>query len=130
MAFLLLMSSTGFSMNLHFCGHKIQDIQFYHESASCNMLKELNCNFSPEIMEQMKKNGCCNDQHFELSTDESILKKQNLDLSGFQIHFISAFIASFVKPDFYFQKQSFTYLEYSPPLLEYDFRVLYQSFII
>jgi hypothetical protein len=132
MAMVILVATTGFTMNAHFCAGELQHIAFLGQAESCEMhTKQLPpCQHEQESHSQIEKKSCCEDM--------SVISDQQDSLAG-------SIVPKIFKPDFKFIAvvSSFflaaiaeytphfsKYHQYSPPLIERDIPVLVQSFLI
>lgn len=75
MAFLLLITGTGFSMTVHYCAGEIRDVSFTGENIECEMMANMQKNACP--MHTQATSSCCEDQDLTLEGDshESYLVK-------------------------------------------------------
>ena len=120
LSFLLLLSTTGFTINKHFCGGHMVAVQFFstEEPESC-------C----DGMDNMPA-GCCHNETDYYQLDETF----NLAKVSFEIapNFVFTFIKHIVLNDLFTSTDTYKakYLHYKPPLIELDIPVLIQSFLL
>lgn len=139
MALLMLVSSTGFSIDLHYCQGNLKSFSLFGTAKSCHdkadtkhcKRKEMTC--KAEKIEQVKDNchkNCCSNKKIEIDADDT-QKITAQKLSKPQIQFISLFIEHFVLA---LNKTRFPndspHQNYIPPLLNKDIPVLIQSFLL
>ncbi|MBT8261830.1 MAG: hypothetical protein KJO05_03345 [Bacteroidia bacterium] len=123
---LMLASSSGIAYAQHFCGEfeMLSEITLGEKDLSCGMAMEL-----PGCDDETDEHDCCDNEYTKVDTDDTFAK------ASFEFdpgeNFIFAFYSVFVlfqvenypeNPDFY--------KDYSPPPLERDLQVLYDTFLI
>jgi len=109
MAFLMLVSSTGFSIDLHYCQGNLKSFSLLGEAKSCHeMAKAKHCSkmkkacHAPKATKEADddcKKDCCSNKKIEISADEDAQKIQVENLSPKQIKFVTAFVETFVLGD-------------------------------
>ena len=122
MAFLLLFSTVGFSVNVHFCQGKLSGVSILKQASCCSA--KTSCNHSVK----KSNKGCCENKTIIKQASKEDFNKtqqQKVELSQFAVAFIYAYCilpiqVKLVKP----------YALHKPPLPDKDFSVLYQSFLI
>jgi hypothetical protein len=128
LALLVLVSSSSFMVNMHFCGGHVQSVSLIEEATPCPMELQL-----PPCHKKMavKKSGCCEDkqvvfegkdfnaqvQVFSMFSLEAINWVATLPMIMEVIQFNEALAFSNQTP-------------YKPPIVERDIPVLVQSFLI
>ncbi len=130
MALLMMLSSTGFSMNVHYCQDQIKDICLFRKAKSCHEKQSNSVCCKANTINRADKDKCCHNETI-------VVEKSNLDATltqletahDIKLEFSAAFVESHVfnynlQPDFQ------TYKQYKPPLPERDLQVLYQTFLI
>jgi len=135
MAFLMLVSSTGFSIDLHYCQGNLKSFSLLGEAKSCHeMAKAKHCSKMKKACHAPKtthcKKDCCSNKKIEISADEDAQKIQVEHLSLKQIKFVTAFVKTFVLGDTDLSRQFIPHLNYKPPLLNRDIPILIQSFLL
>lgn len=127
---LMLASSSGIGYAQHFCGKMKMDaeITFGEKNLTCAMDSAVDdCEAEDDATSQ--HNDCCKDQITKIQTDENFAK------ASFNLKHFKTFVATFVSV-FVLQKVEFAspensiYKEYKPPLIERDFNILYDTFLI
>lgn len=131
---LILISSIGGSVDVHYCQGQIKSIAFFGKAKSChdNEIKQT-CHHSKKSDKSNnsnKKENCChNDKH--------TIEKSNLDapnpefsnLDNFQLKFVATYFVS-LSERYHNKIVLNNYREYKPPLVESDILVFYQVFRI
>lgn len=83
LSLLVLVSSTGFSVGMHFCAGKISDLSFYGEASECFMEQKSQtqppCN--TYMNEEFPKGSCCEDHQLIVDQLESATETNGLVLS-------------------------------------------------
>ncbi len=142
----MLISSFGFSLDVHFCGDEIKSVGFFGadecemENAltekstlpPCHRMSEKSsshCKKSIVGEQQVKTPPCCHNETFnyEASTE---LNKSVLDLE--KVSNVSAVLVyvALINHLFSFEKEQVSFYNYKPPLIDQDISVLYQVFRI
>ncbi len=136
LAFLLLFTSTGFSIDLHYCGGKVADVSIFGKANACNMMEEVNdssnhCQVEQKNQQQdsFKQSKCCYNETLAVDITDELTNADNTTLSHAQLTFITAyFISSYHL--FFSEEKETEYFNYSPPMISKDIQVLDQVFII
>jgi hypothetical protein len=128
LALMVLISSSSFMVNMHFCGGHMQSVSLIADADPCPMEVQL-----PPCHKKMavKKSGCCEDKHVVFEG-----KDFNAQLQDFSaLHWpASSFVVSLPLIMEVIQVNealSFSnHTPYKPPIVERDIPVLVQSFLI
>lgn len=128
LALLVLVSSSSFMVNMHFCGGHMQSVSLIEEAAPCPMEVELPaCHKKMEV----KKSGCCEDKHVAFEGKDFSAKVQDFSLLNWQaINWIASLpvIMEVIQVN---EALAFSnHIPYKPPIVERDLPVLKQSFLI
>ena len=67
MALFILISSTGMSLNIHYCGDELYDYTFIGQADSCKVEDSKKSDHSSKI----KDAGCCSFDHFKIETSDN-----------------------------------------------------------
>jgi len=127
LALLVLVSSSSFMVNMHFCGGHVQSISLIEEAASCPMETQL-----PPCHKKMavKKSGCCQDKHVAFEGKDFNAQVQDFSsLNLLAIHWVASLPMIMVIQ----VNEALAYsnhIPYKPPIVERDIPVLVQSFLI
>lgn len=94
MAVFILISSTGMSLNIHYCGDELYDYTFIGQADSCKVDDSNKNNHSSKI----KDAGCCSFDHFKIETSDNYKfsdfdKESNLN---FDLTFTKIFTKSLI----------------------------------
>lgn len=129
LSLLMLASSSGIAYSQHFCGglEMNSEITFGEKNISCGM--EIEKHSCVEESTAVEVHKCCENQFTKVKTDDNFAKA-SFTLK-FQKTFVATFVSVFVLPEVeiaYPEKTFFA--DYSPPPLEQDFNILYETFLI
>lgn len=141
MASLLLLSSTGFSVDLHFCKGQIKSFSLFGTAKSCHKTvastcnaKQKSCHSSLKTQETSFKSGCektcCSNATFNLEPDKDFHKVQLSEASSFSVDFIAISPFTIKSRLQNLPNRIIPYLNYIPPLLKLDLLVWIQTFIL
>jgi len=142
MAFLMLLSSTGFSIDLHYCQGNVKSFSFFGKAKSCHVevneshcsKKKKACHMTAPSMEQEQsgdcKKDCCSNKSFEISPDIDAEKIQIERLTIPQLQFVSVFVEVFILGHADLSKLHIPHLNYIPPILNRDIPIFIQSFLL
>jgi hypothetical protein len=140
LAFLIFCTSTGFSIDMHFCQDQLKSISFIGKAKSCHDLSAnatiKKCPHHQKMMKQDEgcstdgKNCCSNKTfYFQANKDQqfqSAVVIENKQLEKFDI----TSVPSFQFDKFGIVSDSAPYSHYKPPLILKDIPVLIQSFLL
>ena len=128
LALLVLVSSSSFTVNMHFCGGHVQSVSLIEEAASCPMEVQL-----PPCHKKIavKKSGCCEDKHVAFEGKDFNTQVQDFFFFIWQsINWVATLpmIMEIVQVN---ESLAFSnHTPYKPPIVERDIPVLVQSFLI
>ena len=133
LALLLLVTSTGFSMDMHYCQDQLKGISFIGEAENCHQAAaktKKSCHHKSENKEDSEQKNCCENETLVIEkSDIDATSPQSIDIKDIQLDFVLAYVSTFVLNN---QAESdFQPFElYKPPLPEIDIQVLFQTFLI
>jgi hypothetical protein len=128
LAFLVLVSSSSFMVNMHFCGGNMQSVSLIEEAAPCPM--EVNLPPCHKKM-QLKKSGCCEDKHVAFEGKDFSAKVQDFSMLNWQTSNWVATLPVIMEVIQINEALTFSnHISYKPPIVERDIPVLKQSFLI
>lgn len=117
LSFLILLGSSGIAYSQHFCGGKevIAEITVGHSDLSCGM--------------SMDENGCCDNHSTKVKTDENYsVFSQTFSFDNNLEVLLPAFNFEYVFVEDIQRVEVFS--DCSPPPLEKDLNILYETFLI
>ena len=128
LAFIVLVSSSSFVVNMHFCGGHVQSVSLIEEAAPCPMEVQL-----PPCHKKMaiKKSGCCEDTHVAFEGKDFNAKLH--DFSMLAWHAMNSVANLPLIMEVVQVNEALAYsshIPYKPPIVERDIPVLIQSFLI
>lgn len=126
MAIVVLMTTTSFTIDMHYCGDTMVDYSFFHKAASCKMQKAA-LTSSCETPE-MKKKSCCSDEQLIVTGQD--FKDNFSKLSFEQQVFVASFTYSYISLLEGSISNEVPFVDDSPPFIKRDVQVLHQSFLI
>jgi len=144
LTFLMLFSSIGFSMDVHFCGGKIETIGFYGKADECDMMKKAEmqkqshacCPSTKKVKshcqkksDSISKEDCCQNETFLLQSTDDGQTSNTLDLATTDLTFVSLFVFNQLF-NFDSETEINNFNHYSPPLIPQDVTILHQVFLI
>lgn len=126
MVFVVLFTTTSFSLSEHHCGDHLVDRALFSKAESCGMELEIQ---TPTKDCSLKKENCCNNvvKSFEGQTE---LKTDNSTLTFKQDSFVAAFLISYINLFEGLKENIVPFKEYSPPFLVKDFQLLDEVYLI
>lgn len=145
MAFLVFLSTTGFSIDMHYCQDHLVGLSLFGKAQCCGKMKkttpchksvndvskgEKACHHDKASLLKSEKDDCCHNQ--TVSVDKSDVDSTiayNVDLKNIQMEFVAALVAVYFF-NFNTQAELQTFVPYKPPLPERDVLILYQTFLI
>lgn len=147
MALLILVSSTGFSIDLHFCQGQLKSFSLWGDAKPCHGMEvpvavcslkkntKKSCCQSKAIQQINKdivdcEKDCCSNQKIEISADLDADKIKTTILSYTSLSFVVAYVQAFAPslPDVF--KSFVPHQNYRSPLLFKDLAILIQQFLL
>lgn len=138
MAALMLLSSTGFSMDIHFCQDNIAGINLFGKAKSCHEKQSTpachqtkkSCHQEEDGISEADKDNCCHNEAIVIEkSDLDATATQIATLQDIHLDFVAALIAVYVF-NYDVQVDYQSYVQYKPPLPDRDVQILYQTFLI
>ena len=138
MAFLMFLTSTGLSIDMHFCGQHLRSINLFGKAKNCFELAAMQAHCkkhtgndqSTQPNCEMTKKDCCHNKTLSLKADLTANKTIGEFFVSTQLQdFTLAFVAIFVQK-LQTEFQPIHFIHYKPPLLFKDIPVLIQSFLL
>lgn len=127
LAVIVLFSTLSFSIEKHICMGKITDTSFFTEVSSCEMMV-VECDTDDFSGNNIQKKSCC-DNIQELipgnQNEQQALQSFKIDQAQFVVAYFYTYQNLFEE-----RKDIIPFKYYSPPLVDKDINVLYQTFLI
>ena len=127
LALLVLVSSSSFMVNMHFCGGHVQSVSLIEEATQCPMEVLPPCHKKMAV----KKSGCCENKHVAFEGKD--FNKQVQDFSSLNLQAIHCVVSLPMIMEVIQVNEALTFSNntpYKPPIVERDIPVLVQSFLI
>ncbi len=125
MAIVVLLSTTSFTINMHYCGDTLMDTAVFHKAETCGMEME---NPSSKDCSVTKKN-CCSDEQIVIDGQDELqlsLDKISLEQQIFIASFVYAYINLFEGTN----ENVSSYQDYKPPLVIRQIFKLDETYLI
>ena len=133
----MFLTSTGFSIDMHFCGNHLKSFSLTGKAKNCfELAKTSKCAkhqqtevATPEC--EMSKKDCCHNKTLVLQADLTPdIPANDLIISPQLQDFLVAYVAVFLKSILPNERHHSSFAHYKPPLILRDIPVLVQSFLI
>lgn len=133
LAFLMLTTSVGFAVDMHFCQGQVQSFNFFGKAATCQEIGEVvamkDCTHPKEASVQQK--DCCSNKTFLFQSDQN----QQVQTADYVVsqqvqQFVIAYLTVFFINDFSIENEAIPFNLYEPPNIAKDIPVLIQSFLL
>jgi hypothetical protein len=112
MAFLVLFSTTSFTVDMHYCGDTLVETALFHNIKGCGMEMKKP---STEGCAITKKN-CCNDEQLVVDGQDEL--QVSVDKISFEQQlFVASFVYTYVNLLEGFDNKVFSFEKYKPPLV-------------
>jgi hypothetical protein len=127
MAFVVLLSTMSFTIDMHYCGDTMVDFSFFHKVDTCGMEKAA----LPASCENpaMSKKSCCSDEQLTIDGQDDLKNTFNT-LTFEQQVFVASFTYSYISLFEGTVSTAIPFVDYPPPFIERDVQVLHQTFLI
>ncbi|CAL2079629.1 HYC_CC_PP family protein [Tenacibaculum sp. 190524A02b] len=125
-ACLLLLSTTSFSVEKHFCGDYLVDVSFFGDAGSCAETTKDSCDSQTAV----RKKKCCKDEIQHIKGQDQLKKTSLEDISFTNQTFLISYYLSSKLLFLNLEKQFVPHKNYIPPLVTTDIQVVNEVFII
>ncbi len=130
LAFVVLFTSTGYMVDMHYCQNELKSVSFFGEAESCHSKEAMTeCPNHKGMSMEQDDNNCCHNETILMESDNDLLSMDFADLTVPQIHFIVAYVHCYVAPILVVPTKAVDFALAEPPP-ESDFQVRFQSFLI
>ena len=138
LASLMLLFSTGFSMDVHYCQDQLKGVSFIGKAKSCHERQEkpschktkMVCHTQNDSITNNAQDNCCHNEKLVIKKAEvNATSPQLVSEKNIQFDFVFAFVVVFIQ-QYIVQMQVQPYEHYKPPLPDRDVLILYQTFLI
>ncbi len=141
----VLFSSFGFTIDVHYCKGEVKSIGLFGKAQPCEMAglsDQIDASLPPchqkKLKEKTKKSNnkdgtirsnCCYNQTFVFESNEEV-EQNDLQISASDVQVVMMACILCDYSFFIHEISAPTYADYDPPLIRHDFSLLYQSFLI
>ena len=129
LAFTVLFSTLSYSVDQHICMGVVTDTSYFSDADSCGMIMDLeDCNIDGLSDDKVQKEKCCNDIHELIrgnQTEQQAL--QSFEIQKAQFLIVSSYTYINLHEN---DTDKAPFRDHSPPLVDKDINVLYQTFLI
>ena len=126
MTFVVLFSTMSFSISEHYCGNTLMNAALFSKAESCEMDTEMTAASKDCIV---VGEDCCKDVIKQIE-GQNELKSDFSNLNLEQQVFIASYIYTYVNLFEGLESNIIPFKDYTPPLIDKDINVLYQTFLI
>lgn len=138
MAFLMLVSATGFSMDLHYCQNQLQGFSLIGKAKSCHEKRatvschteKAGCQHLQNKVDPAEEDDCCHNKKVIVKSNDTLATSPQAFVQNDQF---AAYITSFhnlLSFNDQVEKEIQSYLNFKPPIPNKDIQLLYQVFLI
>ncbi|MGK0414797.1 MAG: hypothetical protein ACJA1B_003026 [Polaribacter sp.] len=125
MAFVVLLSTMSFTVDMHYCGDTLVETAVFHKATGCGMEMQKPSSKDCEII----KKNCCKDEQLVLNGQEELQLKVHTISFDEQL-FIASFIFSYQQLFKGFDKNISFYKNYKVPLVIRQLYKLDETYLI
>lgn len=125
MAFIVMISTMSFIVDLHYCGETLVDKAIFHTVETCGMDME-----NPLVDGcSIEKESCCSDEQLVLDGQDELQQSANKITFEQQV-FIASFIYTHINLFEGLEKEVIPFRDYKPPFLIRDFQKIHETYLI
>lgn len=125
MAFVVLMTTMSFSVEMHFCGDTLVDTSLFNKVDGCGM--EMNKSLTEGC--SISKKNCCDEEKMFIGGQDEL--RVSVDkISQQQQTFLASFIYSYIQLLEGYDENIFSFEEYKPPLVIRQLYKIDESYLI
>jgi hypothetical protein len=127
LAFIVLFTSFSFTIEKHICVVKSSDVSYVTDADFYDMSVE-ECNLHKSARSKEQTEDCCFDTHNFVPVNQNVQQVvESFELSKVQFIFAYSYAYSHL---FEIKEDITSFIDFSPPFVDRDVQVLYQTFII
>lgn len=126
LAFLVLFSTMSFTIEMHYCGGALVDAAIFKQAKTCGIEMHQSNTYSENVI---LKKECCKNDHI-VKEGQNELQTSINPLSFDQQLFVASFVYYYINLFEGLDEKIIPFKDYSPPLIDKDVQVLYQTFLI
>ncbi len=127
LAFVILFSTLSFSVQKHICMGEVTDVSFFREADNCEMMVE-KCDAGDLVPSKIQEKNCCENVLEFIPGNEN----EQQALSNFEIEQVKFVLTyAYTYQNLLEERNNIIpFIDCSPPLVDKDINVLYQTFLI
>lgn len=139
LALLMFFTSTGFSIDMHFCGDNLKSVNMLGKAKNCYELAKTvspkDCLQHQKIKKEttgcsMDKKDCCQNRSLNLQADLTLENQSSEFTMSQQLQdFVIAYLVVLLE-DRIVETDTPSFADYKPPIIPRDIPVLVQSFLL
>lgn len=96
LAILMLITSVGFSADMHFCKGEFKSFSLFGKAESCHTVKKSCPHHANMVVSDQSEEDCCSNKTIELDDlDSDFNISIDADLTDLQLKFVTSFVYSF-----------------------------------
>ena len=122
LSFIVLFSTMSFTIDKHFCGETLIDVAYFGKADDCGLKMKVD-------QQKMKKKKCCKNET-EIIESPTFDKEKITTVTPENITFVIYHLYSYINTFQELSVEKEYYKDFSPPDLERDIQVLYETFLI
>lgn len=127
MAFVVLFTTMSFTVDMHYCGDSLVDFSVFTKAEGCGMEKAQLAKSSENP--SMTSTSCCTDKQIvKVGSDD--LKTSFDKLTFEQQTFVATFFYTYINLFEGLDKNVVPFKDYSPPYVERNIQILYETYLI
>ncbi len=127
MAFVVLFTTMSFTVDMHYCGDSLVDFSLFAKAEGCGMEKAQLAKSSENP--SMTSTSCCTDKQIVKVGSDDL--KTSFDKPTFeQQTFVATFFYTYINLFEGLDKNVVPFKDYSPPYVERNIQILYETYLI
>lgn len=128
LAVLILLSTSSFTVDMHFCCKQLVDIAVWNKAKTCT--EKVQKKDSPlKQCTTLQEKDCCSNQTVVKTGDDTI-KKAQTQLEYKNIIFLNTFYYTYLNLFEGLEENIVPFKQYRPPLISKDIQTLYETYLI
>ena len=129
LALLMFFTSTGFSVDMHYCRGEFKSFSLVGKAKSCHADAKVTCPHHRNMT--AGKKDCCTNQTHTFRVDQDLQQAQNVDftITPQLQNFVTAYVFTFCENQIATNENP-VFARYRPPPLRRNIPVLHQSFLL
>lgn len=126
MAFVVLFTTTSFSVDMHYCGGALVNTAFFKKAQTCGMEMQMETASSNR---SVVDKSCCHDEKIVVKGQKELKASYN-DLKFHQQVFIASFVYSYINSFDELKEKETTFDDYPPPRIVKNIYKLDEVYLI